>query len=177
MLDHFKNMGQDPIKLEIAKVQLVDGMQFEFQGSAAFNVIKVDRDYGNGDAPTLWYTRYTGDPDIVENLLSMTVQIRLFVEGTFIEPIKHHHIGSFWDDTLLWHVYLDRTEHFDAERREAMEILREAITEINNRVDKVLDESEDVLGEGRIPTDLLEKLWNGKDFDLPFESNVNEDGN
>ena len=161
MLENFKNLGQDPVKLEITKVEITDGMPFEFQGMAAFNVIKVDRDYGNGDAPTLWYTRYNGDPSLVENLESMQIQIRMFVEGTMIDPLKHHHIGSFWDDTLLWHVYLDRTESFNEERRELLEGLREAMTEMNHRVGQVLDEAGDVPDVGGIPTDLLEKLWNG----------------
>ena len=39
MLENFKNLGEDPIKLEIAKIAITDGMSFEFQGMAAFNVI------------------------------------------------------------------------------------------------------------------------------------------
>ena len=178
MLENFKNLGEDPIKLEIAKIAITDGMPFDFQGMAAFNVIKVDRDYGNGDKPTLWYTRYVGNPSVVDNLESVQIQIRIFTEGTFIEPIKHHHVGSFWDDTLLWHVYLDRTENYNQERREVLEGLREAMEEMNERVIQVLDEVGGMPDTSSgIPNEILEKLWNGKDFDLPFESNVDEDGN
>jgi hypothetical protein len=178
MLENFKNLGEDPTKLEITKIAITDGMPFDFQGMAAFNVIKVDRDYGNGNKPTLWYTRYTGDPSVVENLESVQIQIRMFTEGTLIEPIKHHHVGSFWDDTLLWHVYLDRTENYNQERREVLEGLREAMEEMNERVGQVLDEVGGMPDTSSgIPNEILEKLWNGKDFDLPFESNVNEDGN
>ena len=178
MLENFKNLGEDPIKLQISKTVIEDGMPFEFQGMAAFNVIKIDRDYGNGDKPTLWYTRYVGNPDIVDNLETIMIKIRVFTEGTFIEPIKHHHIGSFWDDTLLWHVYLDRTENFDQERREELEALRSAMEEMNKRVGEVLDEVGGIPDSPPIiANEILEKLWSGEDFDLPFESNVNEDGN
>ena len=178
MLENFKNLGEEPTSLQIAKIAITDGMLFEFQGMAAFNVIKVDRDYGNGNKPTLWYTRYVGNPSEVENLESIQIQIRVFREGTFITPIKHHHIGSFWDETMLWHVYLDRTESYNQERREVLEGLREAMEEMNNRVGQVLSEADDntPLIPG-IPNELLEKLWDGKGFDLPFESNVDEEGN
>jgi hypothetical protein len=61
----------------------------------------------------------------------------LFLDGNTVTPQLHHYVGSFWDEGLLWHTFLDRTEQFNDERREIGQAIRKALDEIGGVVDQV----------------------------------------
>ena len=73
--------------------------------------------------------------------------------------------------------------HFAVQFRDGCPIPGASLTPMDGEYVLVSNSySDDILGgmpdsTPIIANEILEKLWSGEDFDLPFESNVNEDGN
>ena len=153
--EHLRDaMGDPQEKLEIVKTVVEDGATLTV-GLATFGLHFLGPDPDNNDLPTLWYAKPVnpGDPQEAINI-SMEVRLRKFLTGQVVVPKLHHHVGSYWGDGLLWHVYLDRTEHYEAERREMGEALREVTHDIAQFVqDHVDNAAPDVE-----PDDFLRKL-------------------
>ena len=152
--DHIKDLGATPPSVIIDKVVVKDGAPMELQ-VGPFSPIRLDHDQANNNAMTLWYTRHVGD----EKLETIDVFMRLFLDGHTITPQLHHYVGSFWDDGLLWHTFLDRTEHFNDERREIGQAIRKALDEIGGVVDKVTGDVQ----EGVDRDEFIKRLLNYTD--------------
>ena len=147
-------MGEPQDKLEIVKKVIEDGAMITV-GLATFGVHWIGPDPDNNDLPTVWYAKpvNAGDPQDAINA-SMEVRLRKFLTGQVVAPKLHHHVGSYWGDGLLWHVYLDRTEHYEHERREMGEALREVTNDIAQFVKDHVDNSAPDVE----PDDFLRKL-------------------
>ena len=147
-------MGEPQDKLEIVKKVIEDGAMITV-GLATFGVHWIGPDPDNNDLPTVWYAKpvNAGNPKDAINA-SMEVRLRKFLTGQVVAPKLHHHVGSYWGDGLLWHVYLDRTEHYEHERREMGEALREVTQDIAQFVKDHVDNSDDDVE----PDDFLRKL-------------------
>jgi len=136
--DRIKDLGATPPSVVIDKIVIQDGKAMELQ-IGPFQPIRLDHDKTNNDAMTLWYTRHAGD----EKVEIVNVRIRLFLDGHTVTPQVHHYVGSFWDEGLLWHTFLDRTEQFNDERREIGLAIRKALDEIGGVVDQVAGDIQD----------------------------------
>ena len=166
--EHLKDaMGMPKDKLEIVKTVVEDGATI-FVGLASFGLHWIGPDPDNNDLPTLWYTKASnlGDTEADGTVNFMEVRLRKFLTGQIVLPKLHHHVGSYWGDGLLWHVYLDRTESYEAERREMGEALREVTHDIAQFVRDHVDNGKDSNEE---PDDFIRKLLD--------EINNNEEGN
>ena len=152
--DHIKDLGATPPSVIIDKVVVKDGAPMELQ-VGPFSPIRLDHDQTNNNVMTLWYTRHVGD----EKTETIDVFIRLFLDGHPITPQLHHYVGSFWDDGLLWHTFLDRTEHFNNERMEIGQAIRQALDEIGGVVDKVTGDVQ----EGVDRDEFIKRLLNYTD--------------
>jgi hypothetical protein len=149
-------LGDPKDKLEIVKVVVEDGALI-YVGLASFGLQWIGPDPDNNDLPTIWYTKASnlGDTDADGNTNFMQVRLRKFLTGQIVVPKLHHHVGSYWGDGLLWHVYLDRSEAYEAERREMGQALREVTQDIAQFVRDHLDNKEDSTVE---PDDFIQKL-------------------
>lgn len=107
---------------EISKLVLEDGAYIDLF-LASFSALHIGPDPDNNDEPTLWYTMPYNNMSPDREF--MRVQVRRFLTGHIVTPKLHHHIGSYWYDGLLWHVYLDRTEKVANERKEMSSALQE----------------------------------------------------
>ena len=152
--DHIKDLGATPPSVIIDKVVVKDGAPMKLQ-VGPFSPIRLDHDQTNNNVMTLWYTRHVGD----EKLETIDVFMRLFLDGHPITPQLHHYVGSFWDDGLLWHTFLDRTEHFNNERMEIGQAIRQALDEIGGVVDKVTGDVQ----EGVDRDEFIKRLLNYTD--------------
>tara|TARA_Y100000310_G_scaffold62398_1_gene57730 strand:- start:2133 stop:2639 length:507 start_codon:yes stop_codon:yes gene_type:complete len=150
--EHLRDaMGDPKEKLEIVKTLVEDGATLTV-GLASFGFMWLGPDPDNNDLPTMWYTKPT--KILGEDDPTMEVRLRKFLTGQVVVPKLHHHVASYWDDGLLWHVYLDRTEAHETERREMGEALREVTQDIAQFVrDHVDAQDEDVE-----PDDFINKL-------------------
>ena len=147
-------MGEPQDKLEIVKKVIEDGAMITV-GLATFGVHWIGPDPDNNDLPTVWYARPVNAGNSQDAInASMEVRLRKFLTGQVVAPKLHHHVGSYWGDGLLWHVYLDRTEHYEHERREMGEALREVTQDIAQFVKDHVDNSDDDVE----PDDFLRKL-------------------
>ena len=109
-------------KFEISKLILEDGAYLDLF-LASFQTLHIGPDPDNNDVPTLWYTMPANNMSPDREF--MRVQIRRFLTGHVVTPKLHHHIGSYWHDGLLWHMYLDRSDVVATERQEMTSALKE----------------------------------------------------
>ena len=149
-------------QLEIVKTVVEDGAPITV-AMASFSCHWIGPDLDNNDVPTIWHTRHTNLGDI--DTVSMEVRLRKFLTGQIIVPKLHHHIGSYWGEGVLWHVYLDRSEAHEAERREMGEALREVTNDISQFIRDHVDNSDNSTME---PDDFIRKILD--------EINNNEEG-
>ena len=138
--DALKRMAnQPPIALTIAKMTIIDGAEIRVW-PPVFAAAHVAHDPDNNDRPTLWYQDPT---DAMWEALAKSgegtvVHLRLFATGYNIDPEVHSHVGSYWDDGFLWHVYLDRTVSYQQEKEAKAKVVRETIAELNKVADQAL---------------------------------------
>ena len=133
--NRIREMSGRPEPLVIEKIALQDGAWINVE-HGPFQPLKVERDPQNNNAVTLWYTR-TQDPlPQVENL---DVQIRLFLDGQAVRADVHSYLGSYIDDGLVWHAFLDRTVEYDKQRRENGAVIKEALSELSEIVEELTD--------------------------------------
>ena len=154
-------------KLEIIKTVVEDGAPITV-AMASFSCHWIGPDPENNGLTTMWHTRHAnlGDDDVA----SMDVRIRTFVTGQIIVPKLHHHIGSYWGDGVLWHVYLDRSEAHEAERRQMGEALREVTKDISQFIRDHVDNPDNPSFQSTIESDdfirkILDEINNNEEGD------------
>lgn len=133
--NRLRDMNDRPEPLVIEKIILEDGAWLTVQ-YGPFAPLKIERDPQNNDVMTLWYTR-TQDP--LPDVTNLDVQIRLFLDYSVVQADVHSYIGSFSNDGLMWHAFLDRTQAYNRQRKENGVMIREALSELSTLVEDLTD--------------------------------------
>ena len=164
--DALKRMAnQPPIDLTITKMHIVDGAEIKVW-PPVFTAATVALDPDNNNRPTLWYQNPS---DAMWDSLQQAgegtvVHLRLFATGYKVDPEVHSHVGSYWDDGFLWHVYLDRTVSYKKEKEAKAQIVREAITELKEVADAALGPVDDQAEMSDETASFLKNLLNDLDM-------------
>ena len=150
--NRIREMGDRPEPLVIEKIALEDGAWINVQ-HGPFQPLKIERDPQNNDVMTLWYTR-TQDP--LPEVTNLDVQIRLFLDYSVVQADVHSYLGSFRNDGLMWHAFLDRTQAYDRQRRENGVMIKEALSELSSMVDDLTTNGVDGLDKDEFIRRLLD---------------------